>query len=398
MPSGAGLASAPVPAASAPLRVHTLIDSLSWGGAETLLADLAAGAPAAGIELSVGYLLERHGSPAAAALRERGVEPVHVGGGKLLDARALGRVRRHLRALAPDVVHTHLQMADVQGTLAARWLGIPAVSTLHLVAGQPTGTASDAGTRGRARARLAAFVRRRAGARVLAVSEAARRAYVATGWDVPSHVVTVHNGIARAAADVAAGAAVRAEFGIAPDALVVSTLTVLRPGKGHDLAVGAVRELLARFPRLRLLVCGDGPARDEIHRLAAPLGEAAIFAGHRADAMAVLAASDVLLHPTRMDAFPTALLEAAAARVPVVATAVGGIPEIVEDETTGLLLAPPPTVATVADAVGRLLGDAARRARLGAAAHAHFEEHFTAQRWATRLRAVYDEVLAERRA
>ena len=384
-------------AATPPLRVHTLIDSLSWGGAETLLADLAAGAPSAGIELSVGYLLERHGSPAAAALRARGVEPVHVGGGKLLDARALGRVRGHLRALAPDVVHTHLQMADVQGTLAARSLGIPAVSTLHLVVGQPTGTASDAGARGRARARLAAVVRRRAGARVLAVSEAARRAYVATGWDAPSHVVTVHNGIARSA-DPAAGAAVRAELGIAPDALVVSTLTVLRPGKGHDLAVGAVRELLGRFPKLRLLVCGDGPARDEIHRLAAPLGEAAILAGHRADAMAVLAASDVLLHPTRMDAFPTALLEAAAARVPVVATAVGGIPEIVEDEATGLLLAPPPTVATVADALRRLLGDPPLRARLGAAAAADFERRFTAQRWAARLRAVYDEVLAERRA
>jgi glycosyltransferase involved in cell wall biosynthesis len=383
-------------AATPPLRVHTLIDSLSWGGAETLLGDLAAGAPSAGIELSVGYLLERGGSPAAAALRERGVEPVHVAGGRLLDVRALGRVRRHLRALAPDVVHTHLQMADVQGTLAARSLGIPAVSTLHLVAGQPTGTASDAGARGRARARLAALVRRRAGARVLAVSDAARHAYLATGWDVPSHVVTVHNGIARSA-DPAAGAAVRAELGIAPDALVVSMVTVLRPGKGHDLAVGAVRELLGRFPTLRLLVCGDGPAREEIRALVEPLGEAAILAGHRSDAMAVLSASDVLLHPTRMDAFPTALLEAGAARVPVVATAVGGIPEIVEDEAMGLLLPAPATVGTVTDALAQLLGDPPLRARLGAAAHARFEERFTAQRWAARLRAVYDEVLAARR-
>ncbi len=385
-----------MPAASAPLRVHTLIDSLSWGGAETLLADLAAGAPSAGIELSVGYLLERDGSPAAAALRERGIEPCHVPAGRLIDARALGRVRSHLRTLAPDVVHTHLQMADVQGTLAARSLGIPAVSTLHLVAGQPTGTASDAGARGRARARLAAAVRRRAGARVLAVSDAARRAYLATGWDVPAHVVTVHNGIARSV-QPAAGAAVRAELGIAPDALVVSTLTVLRPGKGHELAVGAVRELLGRFPSLRLLVCGDGAARDEIHALAEPLGDAAILAGHRSDAMAVLAASDVLLHPTRMDAFPTALLEAAAARVPVVATAVGGIPEIVEDGVTGLLLDAPASAGAVAEALARLLDDADLRARIGAAAHARFEQQFTAQRWAARLRGVYDELLAERR-
>jgi glycosyltransferase involved in cell wall biosynthesis len=385
-----------VSAASAPLRVHTLIDSLSWGGAETLLADLAVGAPSAGIELSVGYLLERDGSPAAAALREQGMEPQLVHGGKLLDARTLGRLRAHLRAAAPDVVHTHLQMADVQGTLAARSLGLPAVSTLHLVAGQPTGTASDEGVRGRARARLAAVVRRRAGARVVAVSEAARRAYLATGWDAPAHVVTAHNGIARSAAEPAAGTSVRDELGIAPDAVVVSMLTVLRPGKGHDLAAGAVRELLPRFPTLRLLVCGEGPARDEVERLVAPLGDAAILAGHRGDVMAVLAASDVLLHATRMDAFPTALLEAAAARVPVVATAVGGIPEIVEDELTGLLLPAPPTVAVVAERLARLLGDAALRSRVGDAAQARFAERFTAQRWAQRLRAVYDDVLAER--
>lgn len=381
-------------APSAPLRVHTLIDSLTWGGAEMLLADLAVGAPSAAIELSVAYLAEIDGSPAAPALRALGVEPELVPVGRMAEARAIGRLRRHLTQVAPDVVHTHLGLADVLGTLAARSLGLPAVSTLHLLARQPTGR-PDRGARDDVRARLAALVRRRAGARVIAVSEAARRAYLETGWDQPRHVVTVHNGIARSA-EPAAGAAVRRELSIAADALVLATVTVLRPGKGHDVAIDAVRQLKGRFPGVRLLILGDGPARPDIARLAQPLGDAVRLTGHRADVMAVLAATDVLLHPSRMDAFPTALLEAAAAGVPVVASRVGGIPEIVADGETGFLLEPPATASALVGRVAPLLEDAALRRALAERARARFEREFTAERWAARLRHVYDDVLVGR--
>ena len=374
--------------------MHTLIDSLTWGGAEMLLADIAVGAPSAAIELSVAYLAEIDGSPAAPALRALGVEPELVPVGRMAEASALVRLRRHLARVAPDVVHTHLGLADVLGTLAARSLGLPAVSTLHLLARQPTGR-PDRGARDDVRARLAALVRRRAGARVIAVSDAARRAYLETGWDEPRHVVTVHNGIARSA-EPAAGAAVRRELGIAADALVLSTVTVLRPGKGHDVAIDAVRRLQGRFPGVRLLILGDGPARPDVARIARPLGDAVVMTGHRADVMAVLAATDVLLHPSRMDAFPTALLEAGAAGVPVVASRVGGIPEIVADGETGFLLDPPVTSSALAQRVAPLLEDAALRTALAARARARFEREFTAERWAARLRDVYDDVLVSR--
>jgi glycosyltransferase involved in cell wall biosynthesis len=386
-----------VPPQAAPLRVHTLIDSLTWGGAETLLGDLAAGARSAGIELSVGYLKEIDDSPAAAALRRHGVEPELVAVKRMLDPGALPRLRRHLRSRRPDVVHTHLGLADVLGTLAARSIGTPAVSTIHLVAGQSTGRPSDQTHRARARMRLAALVRRRAGDRVITVSEAAREAYLLQGWDLPGRVVTIHNGIAR---DVPgnAGARVRAELGIGPDELVVSTVTVLRQGKGHDVAIEAVRRLLGRFPNLRLVMLGAGSAREQIRRLAEPLGAAAIFTGHHDDPMAVLAATDVLLHPTLMDAFPTALLEAAASRVPVIATDVGGVPEIVEDGQTGVLLELPPTAPAIAQELARLLDDPSLRTRIGGRAEQRFLERFTAERWAARLREVYDDVLLSRRA
>lgn len=382
----------PVPASAMPLRVHILIDSLTWGGAEMLIADFAAGAPSAGIELSVGYLRSANGDPAATGLHRQGIEPELIPAGGMLEPGAVVRLRRHLEHVRPDVVHTHLALADVLGTLAARSLGLPSVSTIHLIARQSTGRAADASPSGIAKARIAAFVRRHAGVGVIAVSDAAREAYLETGWDLARRVVTVHNGIARRPS-AQAGRRIREELGLESDALVVSTVTVLRAGKGHDVVFESVRRLLPRFPRLRLVVLGDGSASDEIRELARPLGDAAIFTGHRPDVMAVLAATDVLLHPTLMDAFPTALLEAAAARVPVIATAVGGIPEIVVDTRTGLLLPFPPTAVELTERLGLLLADESLRRSFGERSHERFLELFTAERWASNLRTVYDAIL-----
>jgi glycosyltransferase involved in cell wall biosynthesis len=380
-----------VSAPPAPLRVHTLIDSLNWGGAESLLADLAASAPQCGIELSVGYLQERNGSPSAARLREAGVEPQLVGVRRLLDVESLRRVREQLARVRPDVVHTHLGASDFFGALAVRRLGLPMVSTIHLMGGVNPGTQF----RDRVKERLMARARRHGSARVIAVSEASRAACLARGWDRPDHVVTVHNGIVPPRPRVD-GAAMRAQLGLAPDALVVTMVTVLRPGKGHEAVAEAVARLLPDYPRLRLLVAGSGPSEAHVRELMAPLGEAAVLLGHRTDVVELLGASDVLLHPTHMDAFPTALLEAGAMRLPVLATAVGGIPEIVVDGETGVLLPAPPQGPAVAAALAPLLADAALRARLGAAARARFEQAFTAERWAQRLRALYEAVLAER--
>jgi glycosyltransferase involved in cell wall biosynthesis len=365
------------------LRVHSLIASLTWGGAETLLAHLAAGAPAAGLELSVGYLFERDGSPAAAALRARGVEPRLVGVGSLLGPADLLRVRRHVAAAAPDVLHTHLGYADLMGGIAARSLELPCVATVHVMHRSQE-------ARERVKDELMALARRRCAERVICVSEAARRWYLDTGWDRPDHVVVVHNGVAAPAADRRRRDAARATLGLGADDLVVAMVTVLRPGKGHDVAVAAMRALTVRVPRARLLILGDGPSRAAVARLAAPLGDAVVLAGHHDDVPSVLAAADVVLHPTAHDAFPSALLEAMAAGVPAVATAVGGIPEIVGDGETGLLVPAPARAGDVAAALERLLGDAGLRATMGAAGRRRFEERFSAERWAQRLRAVYE--------
>ncbi len=116
--------------------------------------------------------------------------------------------------------------------------------------------------------------------------------------------------------------------------------------------------------------------------------------GHRDDVMELLDASDILLHSSRTEAFPTALVEAMAASVPVVGVAVGGIPEIVRDGETGLLVEPPPRAEPIADALATLLDDPALRARLSAAGRERYERELTGDAWAVRLRAVYDAALS----
>jgi glycosyltransferase involved in cell wall biosynthesis len=111
--------------------------------------------------------------------------------------------------------------------------------------------------------------------------------------------------------------------------------------------------------------------------------------------MAVLHAADAVLHTPVTDALPTGLIEAAAAGVPVVASAVGGIPEIVEHESTGLLVGPEADPEEVANALGRVLRDPELRSRLGVEARRRFEAKFSASHWAERLRRTYDAALAE---
>ena len=178
---------------------------------------------------------------------------------------------------------------------------------------------------------------------------------------------------------------------------MVAMVAVLRAGKCHDIAAAAVRALLPRFPDLRLLVLGDGPERAAIEAELAPAGEAVAMAGFRDDVLAVLGEVDVLVHPTRFDAFPTALLEALATSTPVVATAVGGVPEIVAEGEQGLLIPAPPRAEDLAAALGRVLTDREEARRMGERGRRTFEAEFTAARWLERLVPIYERAIARRR-
>jgi glycosyltransferase involved in cell wall biosynthesis len=366
------------------VRVLALIDHFVQGGAETLLSRFAVAAPEAGIELSVACLEERDGNPAAAPLRDHGIELVNLDLVGRPDFRALRTVRAHIARVRPQLVHTHLGSSDLLGCVAARSLAIPAVSTIH------TTLLSE-----RRREWVSGCVVGRCADRVIAVSESARQEYLRhPGWG--RNVVTIHNGI-DVSAEPGSGARVREELGIAPDDLVVTMASALRPEKGHDIALEALRILRPSFPNLKLLILGQGALRDAIAGDAEDLGSSVVMVGFKPDVMPYLAAADICLQPSLREAFPTTLIEAMAARTPIVASAVGGIPEIITGPELGVLVPAPPSPSSVADALRSLLEHPERRQALASAGQDAYQRRFTAAPWVHRTRALYDQILVGRR-
>jgi glycosyltransferase involved in cell wall biosynthesis len=194
---------------------------------------------------------------------------------------------------------------------------------------------------------------------------------------------------------VAASEGVRDELGIPGEAIVAATVAVLRPQKGVEIMLGALPALLDERPDLVYLVVGDGPDAGRLRALAAELGveEHVRFPGSRGDVARLLGACDLLVHPTLEDALPTSLMEAMAAGLPVVAGAVGGVPEMVHDGRTGRLV-PPGDVAALTVAVRELLADADLRAAMGREGERLVAERFDLDTQARRLRDLYLDVLS----
>lgn len=350
-----------VPAAPPPVRVLYLIDSLGPGGAEHLLAASLPFLRRAGVAPTVIALQEQQGNPVARRIEAQGIPVTELGIRRLRQRGAFGRVRRAIAAAAPQVVHTQLEFAAVLGIPAARRLGLPAVATLHTLDEPPPHS------RLALHFRLMAWALRRA-RRVIAVSEITRSHYLKRAHLRPERVVTIYNGIDPTAfqAGPEARAAVRAEFGLDLEAPVLVTVAVQREPKGIQYMLAALPQVAAAFPAVRYLLVGDGPHRPALEEQAARLGlsDRVVFAGARDDVARLLAAADLFVLPSLTEALPTVLAEAMAAGLPIVATTVGGIPEMVRHGEAALLV-PPQDPAALATAVSRLLDNPRQAAAMG---------------------------------
>jgi glycosyltransferase involved in cell wall biosynthesis len=177
----------------------------------------------------------------------------------------------------------------------------------------------------------------------------------------------------------------------------IAVIANLRREKAHDVLVDAAPEILSRVPDARFEIVGGGPERDALIARARSLGVASAFTfhGHCDDVPKRLREADVFVLPSRSEAFPNAILEAMAAGLPIVATAVGGIRELVEHERTGLLV-PPDDPARLAAAICRVLDRPALAVTLGAAAREHTLARFDFDRMVAGFEHVYLTELARR--
>lgn len=377
------------------IRLLWLIDSLATGGAERLVASFARHLDRQRFDFLVCSLAEIDGNPMAAELERGGVRVILLGLRNLRDLAAFRRLVRLIRREKIDLIHTHLLYADIWGAVAGMLAARPVLSTLHV-----TEDSSDAGKKERLRQGLARWMARRWTRKVIAVSEAVQRHCVDHNRLPAGRVVTIHNGIALH--DFSLPATFdrdrkREGLRLPPNVPVIITVAVLRPGKGHEILLRAAPRILSEFPEARFLIVGNGPLAAELEHsaVASGLAQRVIFTGLRRDIAELLAISELFVLPTLRDAFPTTLLEAMAMRLPVVASRVGGVPEIVAEEFTGLLVAPNDSAA-LGESIVTLLRDPSRMTKMGARGRARVEAEFSAEVWARRIEHLYETCLEEK--
>jgi glycosyltransferase involved in cell wall biosynthesis len=232
----------------------------------------------------------------------------------------------------------------------------------------------------------------------LAVSRAVRDNLVIQGGLDPAKVRIVANGVDVAAIDAARpGKAVRRELGLPEGVPVIGLVGRLDHwGKGHRELFTAMARLRERHP-VHALIVGGGRREAEVRELVAGLGltGAVHFLGPRHDVPDLLHAMDIFVLPSHSEGLSLALLEAMAAGLPVIATAVGGLPEVVTDGDNGLLI-PPRDAGALAGALERLLANLAFAQRLGANARAHVREHFSLDRLGQEINKIYGELVKKK--
>jgi glycosyltransferase involved in cell wall biosynthesis len=185
----------------------------------------------------------------------------------------------------------------------------------------------------------------------------------------------------------------RTEFGFAPDDFLVGIVAALEDHKGHRYLIEAARIIKDRAPKVKIIVVGKGSLELELDRQARDLrvDDLVFFLGFREDVPRILASLDVFVLSSHLEGLGTSIMDAMASRLPVVATAVGGIPEVVADEKTGLLVAPRSPEA-LANAIVRLNDDRPLARRLGTRGYEVVHEKFSAEAMARRIIDIYEQI------
>lgn len=373
-------------AAAVTPSVAFVLTSLGIGGAEGQFSRLAMALARRGYHVTVVCLQDD--TPTARALRAQGI-PVDVcaaaSGGTARRSTALlagfVRVVRRWRRQRPDIVHGVLVHGYLFGGLAAWLVGVSVLVSSR----RSLGHFKERQWLLRA---LEWLVNRRT-VLVIANSEAVRHDTLRREGLASDKVIVIPNGLQGDRVAARSRVQVRQAFGVAETTPVAIAVANLIHYKAHDVLVDAWQRVVATVPDAMLWIVGEGPERESITKAiaAAGLSSRVRMLGSRTDVPDLLAAADVLVHPSREEGFSNALLEAMAAGLPVVAANVGGNREAVVAEATGLLV-PADDAAGLAEATIRLLVDRDLAHRYGAAGRERVAEHFSE----ARMIEAYDQV------
>lgn len=306
----------------------------------------------------------------------------------IFDIRTLYFLVKFLKKKKIDVIHSHGFDANYYGAIAAR------------IANTPVSVITEHGRywleykRRIFMTKLAAYLSNA----VVAVSEDLRESLLRELRIKPSKVITLYNGIDCDKFTLKASGALKASLNIDPDELVVGNVANLRPVKGQVYLLSAAALVIKKFGKIKFVFAGEGESRAELESEAGRLGISSkvIFLGQRHDIAEILSMIDIFVISSLSEEISLAILEAMAAGKAVIATDVGGNPEIISNEINGLLVAPKDETA-LSEAILRLLSDRELAGRLGKNAHIYVNEKFSLKNMVDTSERLYKRLLNEKR-
>jgi glycosyltransferase involved in cell wall biosynthesis len=369
------------------LKILQLISSAGHYGAENMLVSLASRLNQMDCDCTVGVFqnLHRPNTEIAKVATRLGVSVEVFPCNGRADRQAIRRIRAYLRGGAFDVLHTHGYKANLYGYLAAAPLPVSLVATCH--------NWSKCSTSLRAYALLDHAVLRRYH-KIVTVSESVASSL--RRFRIPQRrLVTINNGI-----EISSFESAEPSLGneIQNGArTVVGMVGRLIPAKGAEYFLRAAQGILESFPSTLFVLVGDGPFRSGLEALAHDLGieRNVVFTGQRGDMPGVYASLDIFVLPSLSEGMPLSILEAMAARRPVVATRVGSIPTVVISGQTGLLVEPR-DVPALRDSVLRLIEDSSLRQKLSDEGQRLVAKGFSAEAMASRYFSLYQSLVVDR--
>jgi glycosyltransferase involved in cell wall biosynthesis len=364
------------------MRILHLDTERTWRGGEAQLLHLAEGLARRGHFCIVAG---QPGSPLLARASEKGLNTEAVAMPSEWSLSAVLSLTRILKRERIQVIHMHASHACTLGGWAARLAGIPVRIISRRV---------DFSVKGNPFRKL----KYQWGVdRIVAISEGVRNVLINDGLD-PNRIEVIRSGIDPRPFDPAypAGEA-RREFGIEEKSPVIGCIAHFADHKGHRYLIEAASRVAAAIPEVRFLLVGDGELRPQIERQIKELKieKQVILTGFRNDIPRLLAAMDIVALSSHLEGLGTSLLDAMAMARPVVASRVGGIPEMVEDGVTGRLV-PPRDPDALAGVLIELIRRPDEQKRMGEAGRTRMLKTFSADAMVAATEAVYREILARK--
>jgi glycosyltransferase involved in cell wall biosynthesis len=378
-----------------PNRVHvlTLVDHLGGtGGAERLAVDIATRLDPSRFHSTLcasrfggGKIVAEPELQALGQVREAKIDLLALGRHRRGDVWAWRHLATYARRKHVDVLHAHMFGSNVWGTIVGRLARVPVV-----VAHEHTWSFEGEPLRQLLDRELIA----RYSDMFLAVSQADRQKMIEIERIPPERVRFLANGIEPQ--PPTPGRDLRGELGVGAGPLV-GAIGALRAQKAYGTLIRAAARLREHHPNLHVLIAGEGPEKARLEKLIDELGlrDCVILLGRRLDVPDILAELDLAVCASDYEGSPLAVMEYMAAGLPIVATRVGGVPDLIDDGAHGLLVEPGDPLALAA-AVESLLNDRARAAELGAHARERRRREFDLNVMVHNLEALYEELLAAR--